>query len=646
MILPSPQQTAALGDSGVVHVSTPILILSGVPLLCIAFLGRRFDLGLENALIVGILRSFVQLMTLGLILHPIFVMGMDWPYLVFLYVLFMITIAAKESISRPKYTYKYHTTMTFLALFVCITAVGIFDFLFIIRPEPRWNPQYIIPICGMLMGNSINGVSLTVNSLSTQIMEGGRREIELYLSFGASGWESVVRLIRSAVGSGVTPLLNGLNVIGLISIPGMMTGQILGGSPVTEAAHYQILITWSIATCTICNIIMNVFIVYRVAFDSGTHVLRTDRFIEVVKKKQQKGTRGVGILHQAKGGIESCCNTGIECMKTCLCCCGMWGRPADNISGEQLLINHPDLKYGSSNSPHLNRIQILTRQLTTDESSTSAPFFCITKLQFSVPKTHTKKQRGGNSASLSPALTPSPSNESFTPQLLPDIQQKRVLCTNLNASLQKGGIGIVTGPSGSGKSTLLRVLSGLTPMDDGDVNVSGLSLASCSGKGCDMVQWRTTVRYVTQYKVDIPGTPRDFILRLALLQSYSMSNSPSEDDMISQTISYLRAWSAEESHSDYMGNYSNIGPEYFQQQHPYLDKEWKILSGGESQRTLLAIAMASRPQILLMDEATSGLDAKTEKRVEESVVDYVKQHGAAILWVTHSEEIVERLLKL
>ena len=84
MIPPSPQQTAALGDSGVVHVSTPILILSGVPLLCIAFLGRRFDLGLENALIVGILRSFVQLMTLGLILHPIFVMGMDWPYLVFL----------------------------------------------------------------------------------------------------------------------------------------------------------------------------------------------------------------------------------------------------------------------------------------------------------------------------------------------------------------------------------------------------------------------------------------------------------------------------------------------------------------------------------------------------------------------------------
>ena len=78
----------AIGDkppidaNGVVHVSTPILVLSAFPLVCIAFLGHRFELGLENALAVGIIRSFIQLMILGLILHPIFVMGMDWPWLV------------------------------------------------------------------------------------------------------------------------------------------------------------------------------------------------------------------------------------------------------------------------------------------------------------------------------------------------------------------------------------------------------------------------------------------------------------------------------------------------------------------------------------------------------------------------------------
>ena len=78
----------------------------------------------------------------------------------------------------------------------------------------------------------------------------------------------------------------------------------------------------------------------------------------------------------------------------------------------------------------------------------------------------------------------------------------------------------------------------------------------------------------------------------------------------------------------------------------FLDNEWKTLSGGESQRTLLAVALASRPQILLLDEATSGLDAEMERRVENSVVEYVKTREAAVLWVTHSEDIAERLLGL
>ena len=138
----------------------------------------------------------------------------------YLDVLFMILIATKESVSNIKYTYQYHSLMTFLALLLSIISVGSFSFLCIVRPEPRWNPQYVIPMCGMLMGNCISGVRLTVNHLSTQIMEGGRREIELYLSFGASGWQSVRRQVNEAVGAGVTPMINGLNVIGLVAIPG------------------------------------------------------------------------------------------------------------------------------------------------------------------------------------------------------------------------------------------------------------------------------------------------------------------------------------------------------------------------------------------------------------------------------------------
>jgi hypothetical protein len=79
----SPNMThedSATHANGVVHVSIPILVLSALPLLCLAFIGH--DLGMKNELIVGIIRSFVQLMILGLILHPIFIIGMGMPWLV------------------------------------------------------------------------------------------------------------------------------------------------------------------------------------------------------------------------------------------------------------------------------------------------------------------------------------------------------------------------------------------------------------------------------------------------------------------------------------------------------------------------------------------------------------------------------------
>lgn len=135
-------------------------------------------------------------------------------------VLFMILIATKETLSKPKYTYQHQPIMTFVIILLTIIVVGTFAFFFIIQPIPRYNPQYVIPISGMLMGQVITGSSVTCNFLSTQILEGGRREIELYLSFGSGAWESISRLVRGAITLGVTPTVNSLNVIGLVTIPG------------------------------------------------------------------------------------------------------------------------------------------------------------------------------------------------------------------------------------------------------------------------------------------------------------------------------------------------------------------------------------------------------------------------------------------
>lgn len=134
-------------------------------------------------------------------------------------------------------------------------------------------------------------------------------------------------------------------------------------------------------------------------------------------------------------------------------------------------------------------------------------------------------------------------------------------------------------------------------MDDGNVLACGLSLADCftghDQSHNNMIKWRTNIRYVTQYKVDIPGTPREFILNVSNLSN----GAPSENDLVTQTLLYLQEWGMGENED---GDNSN------KLQHSYLDKEWKVLSGGESQRMLLAIAMASQARVLLLDESTSG----------------------------------------
>jgi ABC-type iron transport system FetAB ATPase subunit len=143
------------------------------------------------------------------------------------------------------------------------------------------------------------------------------------------------------------------------------------------------------------------------------------------------------------------------------------------------------------------------------------------------------------------------------------------------------------------------------------------------------------------------SAPRDFIIRLSKFESMThlgtdesqcvddtitdTVHSPKADQMIQETMSYIEKWG--------MKLPTDKGTD-----HP-IDKEWKVLSGGECQRMILAIALASRPRILLLDEATSGLDGESERKVEESVLEYVKNFNAACLWVTHSDDIAERLIR-
>lgn len=581
-----------------IHVSTPHLLLSMAPLFLLAGASYSMDLGLESPILVGTIRAFVQLSILGMILEPIFIRGVDWWWLVIGYVCFMVTVATLEAVKRPKYYFHNMTWLVLGLISINITSVSLFAFGIILQPTPLWDPRYVIPIIGMLLGNCINGLALALNSILTGFVESSR-EVELYLSFGANSYEASLRLRREAVRTGAMPQLNGMAIIGLVSIPGMMTGQILGGSAVTEAARYQMLIIYFISMVAFGTILSGVYVAVRVGFDQPTSMQRTDRLFKRVEQPSVLWAMATSFVEW----VQSWC----------------WDKPPKR--------RRRTLSYdiGMTTAPEAEALYLAPKGelvVSTLQNSAAASF-------------HTTHRPAFFQASDMACSFAHPVDDESSSLSTPPI--RRVLFRDLQFGVAAGEIALVSGPSGVGKSTLLRMLAGLAPCD-GDGGV--LSLDGTLRSELDMCLWRKHVRYVTQSQVDIPGTPNDFLKRVSAFAVWNQTTTANEEEDASPSYHEMKATTRDLLQEWGMPQHGGAHSSF-----PYLlDKEWSTLSGGEAQRVLLAFAMASRPRVLLLDESTSALDLDTKMRVERSILQFCNEHNnSSVLMITHDVDQMERL---
>jgi putative ABC transport system permease protein len=545
------------------------------PLGLIAWVSWYMELGIESPILVGTLRTFFQLSILSLILDPIFVLGVEMWWLVLLYTFFMVLLAAYESSSRSKYYFHGMFWYVLGTLLVNVALVSVFAFAIILQPQPLWDPQYVIPIVGMLLGNCINGTSLSLNAILMSMVESSR-EVELLLSFGANSYEASSRLFREAVRIGTMPQLNSMAIIGIIAIPGMMTGQILGGSTVSEAARYQILIMYLIAVCCFGTILTEVSFTLRVCFDSKM-IHRTDRLFKRADKPSFLSL------------VRSCCDhAGVFTTS----------RKRRSSSASSFTFSTDEATYLAPKGE-----LIVTTSGNSQKVGTVNQVLSISELSYAFGTASEDDdglidgEYGGESAA-----------------------DRRVLFQNLRFQMDVGGTALVDGPSGVGKSTLLRILAGLAQSKEGKVLLCGRSQSSYK----DMPSWRKQVRYVPQTKVDIPGTPSDLLKKIASFQVWKREDStaPPYADMKATTRELIKNWGMKAS---------------------LLDSEWKSLSGGESQRTLVALALASRPKVIMLDESTSALDFDSKVRVEKSVAKFCKEHGMCAIWITHDKGQQDRM---
>jgi putative ABC transport system permease protein len=255
---------------------TPVdLALAALLVLALAGLSFRLKLGVSRQLLVAALRTTVQLLLIGLVLRAVFD-HVHWGW-VALIAAVMLLAAGREVMARQErplrgaWGFGVGTASMFLSSF----AVTVLALVVIIGGDPWYAPQYAIPLLGMLLGNTMNGISLGMGRLTESAWQ-QRAVLEQRLLLGQTRQEAISDLRRDAVRIGMVPIINAMAAAGIVSLPGMMTGQILAGSPPVEAVKYQILIMFLIAGGTGFGVMASVGIAARRLFDDR-HRLRLDR---------------------------------------------------------------------------------------------------------------------------------------------------------------------------------------------------------------------------------------------------------------------------------------------------------------------------------------------------------------------------------
>ncbi|KAI8914341.1 UPF0014 family, partial [Gorgonomyces haynaldii] len=233
--------------------------VAGSFLISSCLLSLRLGLKLETAVIVAAIRCSVQLTILAGILKP--VLETDNPLIIFGMGLFQLLLSFGEIMYIR--ASKVHRHMIWTVAISNTASVLVIIFLgnqFSLRTSPWYAPREFVPIFGMITGNAMTSVAVTMNTFLQMVVD--RKDmIEMYLSYGASGWECLQPIVVHSLGMGLLPSINQMAITGLVTIPGgLLTGQLLAGADPYNATRYQQIIMFMMnSACTLACVMTAMF---------------------------------------------------------------------------------------------------------------------------------------------------------------------------------------------------------------------------------------------------------------------------------------------------------------------------------------------------------------------------------------------------
>ena len=271
-----------MNELGYVPIDLWQLLLAAALIVVNVSLSVVLRLGLARSLLIASARMTAQLLLIGLVLAWVF--ALDRPLPILGIALLMSGLAGVSAVRRTRRRF----AGVYFDAVVSVTGAAFlvtgFALLGIVRSDPWYDAQYLIPLVGMVLGNVLNGISLALDRFTEGVTQ-QRDRVELLLSLGATRWEAAHGLISDALRVGMIPTINSMMVMGIVSLPGMMTGQILAGAAPADAVRYQIVIAFMIAAATALGAFGVVLLAYHRLFDAR-HRLRIDRLQRVPTQRR------------------------------------------------------------------------------------------------------------------------------------------------------------------------------------------------------------------------------------------------------------------------------------------------------------------------------------------------------------------------
>jgi len=251
----------------IIDLSWLQIAIAFVILLLPAYVLWRYRTGLNRKLLTASVRMVLQLLFVGYYLEYLF--AYDNPWINAAWILVMVAVADFATVDRSDLRQKAKVLVPiFGATFLGIGLIDLYFLEVVIQLPKLLAAQYTIPITGMVLGNCLRSNVIGINAFYYSLDEHKER-YQFYLASGATRAEALRPFISQALQKSANPTLASMATIGLVSLPGMMTGQILSGSSPLIAIKYQIMIMVAIFSGTVLSVFLGILFTNYFVFEDS-----------------------------------------------------------------------------------------------------------------------------------------------------------------------------------------------------------------------------------------------------------------------------------------------------------------------------------------------------------------------------------------